>query len=363
MALEMRPAVRVKLRVGERVRVRSFDEIRSTLDARGCLESLPFMPEMLAHCGGQFRVFKCFDKYSDYVHGTGSRRMKNTVLLEGVRCHGQAHGGCQALCQIIWKESWLARVDSRPGLDLRPDSLSSTGHTSWEEGVLATRQSALDGGQVRFSCQATEIHRASEPLAWWDPRQYWRDVSSGNVTVRALIGACGFFLFKSALRVGGYRFLVALYDRLQHLRGADPYPYRQGTRVTTPTRETHLRTGDQIRVKSFDDILATLSTRNKNRGLWFDAEMVKYCGKTYAVLCRIERLIDHKSGQMLHLRNSCVALDGVTNQGDYHGFNPRNEYLFWRDVWLDRVTPETRGGGIEPEQAVVQAAVGPRIAR
>jgi hypothetical protein len=99
----------------------------------------------------------------------------------------------------------------------------------------------------------------------------------------------------------------------------------------------NLKPGELVQVKSYDDILATLDANNKNRGLWFDAEMVKYCGGTYAVLCRVETLIDNKTGRLIKLQNNCIVLDGVTNRGDYHGFNPRNEYLFWREIWLERV--------------------------
>jgi hypothetical protein len=36
--------------------VRSVDEIFATLDARGSLKALPFMPEMLKYSGQRFRV-------------------------------------------------------------------------------------------------------------------------------------------------------------------------------------------------------------------------------------------------------------------------------------------------------------------
>ena len=37
--------------VGDLVEVKTWAEIRETLDERGCLDDLPFMPEMLAMCG------------------------------------------------------------------------------------------------------------------------------------------------------------------------------------------------------------------------------------------------------------------------------------------------------------------------
>ena len=104
--------VRRSLRVGNYVEVRSAQEIMATLDSEGCLEDLPFMPEMLDYRGKRFRVFKRVDKIIDMVNRTGLRRMSRTVLLQDLRCDGQAHGGCQAGCQLQWKEAWLWRVSA-----------------------------------------------------------------------------------------------------------------------------------------------------------------------------------------------------------------------------------------------------------
>src|SRR5271167_3755026 len=104
----------LNLRAAELVEVRSEAEILSTLDSNGRLDALPFMPEMLAYCGKQFRVYKRADKTCDTISYTPSaRRMRNTVHLETLRCDGSAHGGCQARCFLFWKESWLKRV--QPG--------------------------------------------------------------------------------------------------------------------------------------------------------------------------------------------------------------------------------------------------------
>ena len=90
--------------------MRSEVEILATLDERGELDSLPFMPEMLQFCGRRFRVDKRALKLCDTIGSTGMYRMRNAVHLAGVRCDGQAHDGCQASCLIYWKEAWLTRV-------------------------------------------------------------------------------------------------------------------------------------------------------------------------------------------------------------------------------------------------------------
>lgn len=335
----------LRLRAGEGVRVRSLDEILSTLDRQGCLDSLPFMPEMADYCGCEFRVFKRFDKYNDYAYRTGMRHFKDAVLLEGVRCAGRSHGSCQALCQIIWKEAWLTRAeDRRPrrsaALEMesvasRVGDASAEHHVCTKDDLLRATQRAEVGGGLRFSCQATELKEASSALPWWDVRQYWRDYWSGNVRAAEMVRGFVFFLFSLALRVGGYRLLIGLYNRVQRIRGGDAYP-RQGTLKKTPALALNLKPGELVRIKSHNEILATLDTNNRNRGLWFDAEMLKYCGGTYTVLGRVERVIDNKSGKMITLPNDCIVLEGVTNRGNYHRFNPRNEYLFWREIWLER---------------------------
>jgi hypothetical protein len=100
---------KLDLRPGEWIEVRGEAEILATLDDDGTLDGLPFMPEMLAHCGQRYRVYKRADKTCDTVNWTGLRRMENTVHVTMLRCDGSAHGGCQAGCLMFWKEAWLRR--------------------------------------------------------------------------------------------------------------------------------------------------------------------------------------------------------------------------------------------------------------
>ena len=90
----------LNLRVGELVQVKSAEEIRATLDERGELDSLPFMPEMLRFCGKRFRVYRRADKACDTIDWSTLRRMENAVHLAQLRCDGCAHGGCQAGCLL-----------------------------------------------------------------------------------------------------------------------------------------------------------------------------------------------------------------------------------------------------------------------
>jgi len=104
------PADTLDLAPGELVEVRSAAEIEATLDEEGKLRGLAFQPGMIKFCGQQFRVFKrletLYDENSDRV-----RKVKRTVLLEGVYCDGLLMR-CDRSCFYFWREAWLRRVPS-----------------------------------------------------------------------------------------------------------------------------------------------------------------------------------------------------------------------------------------------------------
>jgi hypothetical protein len=319
------------LRVGEIVEVRSEAEILATLDARGELESLPFMPEMLQFCGRRLRVDKLAVKLCDTIGSTGMYRMRNAVHLEGVRCDGQAHGGCQAGCLIYWKEAWLKRVPATDGPNPAPDP-AAPGCT--RAGLLAaTHKAGSPPGDERFTCQATELLRAA-PTAVppWDVGQYVRDVRSGNASLGATVRALAVGLFNEFQDLSR-RFL----PRPLRIRGGTRLPFIQGRLERTPDGNLDLQPGELVRIKSKQEIVGTLDGNNSNRGLSFDPEMLWYSGRQARVLRRVERTIDERTGELLHLKRPCIVLEGVTCRGAYHRCCPRADYPYWREIWLERV--------------------------
>jgi len=339
----------LNLRPGDWVEVRRAEEILATLDDRGCLEGLPFMPEMLQFCGRRLRVFKRADKTCDTIAYTGSRRMHNTVHLEGARCDGQAHGGCGARCLTFWKEAWL-----RPAQAVeRADGKSQAGATNRLTGPISDPQrlsattwyhAGSDNGDIRYRCQATELPRASTPLPWWDVRQYVRDVRSGNVGVMEVVRAAAFRGFLQLLKLRGYRVWMWCYNRVQSLRGGRPFPYLVGTLDNkTPHETLDLKPGELVEVKSHQEILRTINKENRNRGLRFDAEMVRECGRVHRVLSRVERMVDERTGKLITLSSDCLILEGAYCRSEYSDkrlFCPRSLHSYWREIWLKRVELE-----------------------
>ena len=345
----------LNLRVGELVEVRSLEEILATLDERGCLEAMPFMPEMREHCGKRFRVYKSAHKTCDTIEFKGARKLERTVHLEGTRCNAAFHGGCQASCLFFWKEAWLKRIEPARSSQEVPRSAPSRCD---EQVLLAqTRQpgSATEPeSEIAYRCQATELNRASEVLPPSDFGQYVKDWRTGNIGLGRILSALGFWIFSKTLRIGAYRIQVRMYDAYQRWRGGIPYPFKYGTGAKTPaqTQTLNLQPGELVRVKGQQEILTTVNERNRNRGLSFDEEMVPFCNKTYRVKARVRQIINERTGKMMKFGNDCIILDGATCQSRFKEnrlFCPRSIYPYWRETWLQRVEPSAGAAQAQPE--------------
>jgi hypothetical protein len=322
------------LRVGDLVEVRSAEEIHGTLDVTGKVDALPFMPEMLAHCGKRFRVSGRAYKACDTIEWRQLRKMENAVHLEDLRCDGSAHGGCQAGCLLYWKDAWLKRVDEAESNGSEPPADAPSAVTKETLLAAAVTEEQSAGGEPVYSCQATELLRATtRTLKWWEPDQYVEDVRSGNATVPNVVRGLlvGFFnKFQQAN--------AQVLPRLCLIHDCKPYPFVLGGAKQGQTDERlGLEPGDLVEVKSKEEIFATLDERDRNRGLRFDSEMLHYCGMRARVLRRVEHIIDEQSGKMIHIKGDCIILDGVVCTGTYHRSCPRRIFPYWRESWLKRV--------------------------
>jgi hypothetical protein len=141
------------------------------------------------------------------------------------------------------------------------------------------------------------------------------------------------------------------YDQFMKLVGGGPYPWRVG-RVPkgerTPTATLGIQEGELVQIRSYQEILDTLDDEWRNRGLYFDAEMVPYTGGTFRVLTRVKRIIDEKTGRMLDFKNPALILDGVVCQARYakcRKLCPRAYYLYWREIWVNRVNDRSEAAG------------------
>lgn len=295
------------LMVGDSVQVKSLAAIRATLDAEGCLGGLPFMDEMLPFCGQSLRVYRVVDKIYDYGRSRLMRRLDHCVLLVGLRCDGGAHAGCEAACYLIWKAAWLDAPGARTG------ALSAS---------PTPREPGTDSD--RLSCQYTQLTQSSRAAASSvDVHGVLGPLAVGNITGSA---------FSLALMTRAFNFF-------QSWRGGAAYPAKPTPSDDKTIRGEPLASGDWVRVKTPVEIARAMDKNSKNRGLWFDRDMLKHCGQTYQVRGRVEKIIDVGSGKIIPMKTPCIVLENVHYSGEFQGFGEQHDFLYWREAWLQPMAP------------------------
>ena len=140
------------------------------------------------------------------------------------------------------------------------------------------RKSKDADGATLYRCQATEFLRATRPLKYWDLRSFLREVTSRNVKVWTFVRVfAGILRDEPRRRTRG----MAPFDKAGN--GTQPEPLG-------------LVPGARVRIRSKEEVGETLNESGRLRGLWFDREMLPYCGETATVKAKVERFIEEGPG-------------------------------------------------------------------
>ena len=291
---------------GDLVEVRSEAEILATLDEKGTLQNLPFMPEMLKFCGQTLRVSA--RAFKTCVDDQEMRQFDNTVFLEEARCDGSSHGGCGRACLVFWNEAWLKPSGS---------TVSSNGFHVPK--VCRADLESLATGDGQFFCQSSEILNASKPLPWWQPKQYVWDLRYNRTSIVHFVQS----LF------------IAFYNKLAHVCRLKPWRFVVGP-GDFRGQPLNLKPGDLVRVKSLSQIKQTLDAEGKHQNLLFAPTMMSFCGQVLRVQDRVENIVLEATTRQRKIKDT-VLLEGATCDGICHRLCPRQSFLFWRECWLERV--------------------------
>ncbi len=98
-----------------------------------------------------------------------------------------------------------------------------------------------------------------------------------------------------------------------------------------------LEAGDWVRVRSLDEICATLNNWRQLKGCTFLPEMEAYCDTRQRVLKPVRRFVDERD---LRVKKAfgILLLEGVMCQGvAYSGRCDRSCHYFWRQEWMEKI--------------------------
>jgi len=243
------------------------------------------------------------------------REFKNNdvLILQGVRCSGAKHDGCQRGCAIFWKEPWLEKVDEHTYK--RIPQLETAAAPSQFRSMLKTK---IEPG--RYFCQSSEFLKATLHLSSLQRfNKCWSAVAAGNIGTWGMVKRILLWMWWKA-----YTKLIGQYAR--------------GTRDKTPTEFLGLQPGELVEVKPLPEIIATLNKNGLNRGLHFSADQRPFCGGRYRVRSRADNFIAEGTGEMKHFRNTVILEDVLCDSACFaFGGCYRADLLYWREIWLRRI--------------------------
>jgi hypothetical protein len=230
--------------------------------------------------------------------------------LTGLRCSGADHDGCQAECQILWKDAWLTRVPADTPLSSRTQVCAAP--------PFVEPPQAADPDRT-YVCQMTRLWEASHPLSRMDIRQDLRPLLSGDI---------GFGAFVLAMLTRAFNFA----QRLRKGVGFPAMPPADASAAPAP-RGTLPAVGQTVYVRSREEIANTLKN-SRTRGLWFDRDMTRSCGQRVVVAKHVNRIIHEGTGKMVTFKTPVAILEDVPATGEFLHFNAQQEYSYWREDWL-----------------------------
>ena len=98
------------LKPGDLVRIRSKEEVKTSLNRWNQLKGCAFTEEMWPYCGTTQKVLKRVERFldeRDYL----MKKCKGIVILDGVFCGGtKDFGACDRSCYYFWREEWLEKI-------------------------------------------------------------------------------------------------------------------------------------------------------------------------------------------------------------------------------------------------------------
>lgn len=111
------------------------------------------------------------------------------------------------------------------------------------------------------------------------------------------------------------------------------------THLQDKAARPYLMVGDWVRVRSREEIQATLNTWKELKGCAFLEEMWQYCDTKQQVLQPLRRFLDERDYRVKKASGIILLKDVLCHGTPVFGQCDRCCHLFWREEWLERIQP------------------------
>ena len=167
---------------------------------------------------------------------TGVRRLKDTVILDDLRCDGSGHARLPGAVSDLL-EGGVAPSRERRRHERRRPTTTRFARAEADRRANVHGEDSTPDAPI-FRCQATELLRASEPVGWWSMRSLVHELTGGNV---------GPWRFVRVMT----RLVVEEIARRLHL--LSKYPFRvaaHGSRRHAPAPAVGLQPGELVQIRT-----------------------------------------------------------------------------------------------------------------
>ena len=125
------------------------------------------------------------------------------------------------------------------------------------------------------------------------------------------------------------------------LRRRIDYCLRALTRSRAVTKPPPLpegiNAGDMVRVRSKEDITATLNAWNERNGCAMMEDMWAYCGSTQRVLKKVRKFVDERDYRMKRVKGLYILENVYCEGARALGPCDRTCFFFWCEEWLEKL--------------------------
>jgi len=218
------------------VQVRTKEEIRRHWDRDGRLDELPFMPEMLPHCGRKMRVGNGSQDLQFPRSASAAERWRKPSPGE-YRCNGSAHDGCGGMPDLLEEacSNGLMMLPATWTLVFTEWRTLRCGYAQWDMLHSRVKIPAVPGEvEPTYLCQKRRSNSQPSLCMVDTAPDMWRIPSATSLPQWQPVCCTGLAHDREA-GVGVGSAMRLIYDTFQQQRGATPYPIRPyGVPIGTP---------------------------------------------------------------------------------------------------------------------------------
>jgi len=129
------------------------------------------------------------------------------------------------------------------------------------------------------------------------------------------------------------KYTDALVNRAVRFKGGKAASLPPRASLSAPLCE-----GDLVRVRSAEEIEATLNHWRQCKGLTFMPEMKEHCGTIHRVHKSMRRFVDERDLRVKSCRGIILLQDVMCKGTAEFGSCDRSCFCFWREEWLEKIT-------------------------